>query len=182
MLVPPSCCRLCKARAAAQPAQQQEPSSAGSSAEGTVFFLACPICQTTQLKIQQPRGGRPVGNLRCPRCARTFATSQSGTFLDLTISSGVEQRDYRPPPFGGQDIFRSPLVSFAYERGWRQGFAWAGFPGVDPEFELAMGYLQPANGATLVDMSCGSGLFSRRFLASKKFKGVIAADYRLGRT
>lgn len=24
---------------------------------------------------------------------------------------------------------RNPLVSFVYERGWRQGFAWAGFPG-----------------------------------------------------
>ena len=24
---------------------------------------------------------------------------------------------------------RSPIVSFVYERGWRQGFSWAGFPG-----------------------------------------------------
>ena len=31
---------------------------------------------------------------------------------------------------------------------------------------------------TLVDMSCGSGLFSRRFLKSGRFAGVIAADFR----
>ena len=29
----------------------------------------------------------------------------------------------------------------------------------------------------LLDMSCGSGLFSRRFVKSGKFSGVIAADY-----
>lgn len=54
----------------------------------------------------------------------------------------------------------------------------AGFPGVDKEYELAMDYLQPAQGEVLVDMSCGSGLFTRRFLASKRFAGVIAADFR----
>ena len=29
-------------------------------------------------------------------------------------------------------------------------------------------------------MSCGSGLFTRRFAASGCFKGVIAADYSVG--
>lgn len=28
-----------------------------------------------------------------------------------------------------------------------------------------------------MDLSCGSGLFTRRFVGSNKFKGVIAADY-----
>lgn len=32
----------------------------------------------------------------------------------------------------------------------------------------------------LVDMSCGSGLFTRRFAASGRFKGVIASDYSVG--
>lgn len=29
-------------------------------------------------------------------------------------------------------------------------------------------------------MSCGSGLFTRRFAASGRFKGVIASDYSVG--
>lgn len=29
----------------------------------------------------------------------------------------------------------------------------------------------------LLDLSCGSGLFTRRFVASNNFKGVIAADF-----
>ena len=171
--------------------------------------------------------------------------------------SGVPQRAYRGPRlWGGTTIFQSPLVSFAYERGWRQGFAWAGgwaggwvgagecdcvlrggqagghgeggrrtrralaaelaarlppklltrekkwdatkrtppppthtsptahphhagFPGADREAELALDYLAPVaagggGGAApqpvLVDMSCGSGLFTRRFLASGRFR------------
>ena len=68
-------------------------------------------------------------------------------------------------------------MSSIYERGWRQGFAWAGFPGADTEFRYAMDYLQPHYGGTLIDLSCGSGLFTRRFAGSGKFQAVIAADY-----
>lgn len=67
-----------------------------------------------------------------------------------------------------RDLFTSPSVSFAYERGWRQGFAAAGFPGPDKEFEMARDYFAPvmekrkneSNGAqkgTVVDMSCATG-------------------------
>ena len=72
---------------------------------------------------------------------------------------------------------RQNSVSSIYERGWRQSFAFSGFPGVDVEFGYAMDYLRPAYGETLVDMSCGTGLFTRKFASSGKFKGVIAADY-----
>jgi hypothetical protein len=68
-------------------------------------------------------------------------------------SSGVEYVPMR-------DLFTSPSVSFAYERGWRQGFAAAGFPGADSEFELANEYFAPVierNGGVLVDMSCATG-------------------------
>ena len=30
-------------------------------------------------------------------------------------------------------LFRSPLTSFLYERGWRDNFKRAGFPGIDKE-------------------------------------------------
>ena len=61
-----------------------------------------------------------------------------------------------------RDLFRSRAVSFAYERGWRQNFAAAGFPGPDREAELAMDYfaqaIANAKGANvLVDMSCATG-------------------------
>lgn len=113
--------------------------------------------------------------MSCPRCSREFA--KNDIYADLTTSSNAKQEVYRQRRWGGTELFRSPLVSFAYERGWRQGFNWAGFPGVEREFEMSMEYLLPAYGGVVVDMSCGSGLFSRRFAASGKFRGVVAADF-----
>ena len=49
-----------------------------------------------------------------------------------------------------RDLFTSPQVSFAYERGWRQGFAAAGFPGADKEYELVKEYFQPLEPDTVV--------------------------------
>ena len=70
-----------------------------------------------------------------------------------------------------RDLFTSPSVSFAYERGWRQGFAAAGFPGVEKECEMAREYFAPVverrerdggedgvrRGSVVVDMSCATG-------------------------
>ncbi|KAL7542161.1 hypothetical protein ACHAXR_011583 [Thalassiosira sp. AJA248-18] len=84
-----------------------------------------------------------------------------------------------------RDLFTSPSVSFAYERGWRQGFSAAGFPGADKEFELAKEYFAPViekkresnEDSVLVDMSCATGLFTRRFTKSNEYSRVIACDY-----
>lgn len=77
-----------------------------------------------------------------------------GPFASLT---GAE--DYIPM----RDLFTSPAVSYAYERGWRQGFQRAGFPGPDKETELAMEYFAPvvenADSSVVVDMSCATGKF-----------------------
>lgn len=64
-----------------------------------------------------------------------------------------------------RDLFTSPAVSYAYERGWRQGFAQAGFPGPDVEADMAMDYFAPVvartNYSVVVDMSCATGKFER---------------------
>lgn len=155
------------------------------------FNLACPICQTSRFEVIKRYGKVDIGNtkLRCPRCQRQFllrkglgpssatTTETRDGYLDLTLTSGVTPRAYQQRSWTGTELFRNPVVSLAYERGWRQSFAWAGFPGVDEESQLAIDFLRPAHGEVIVDMSCGSGLFSRRFLSSGKFAGVIAADY-----
>lgn len=81
-----------------------------------------------------------------------------------------------------RDLFTSPSVSFAYERGWRQAFARAGFPGPDREAELAMEYFAPimarnSDSKVLVDMSCATGLFTRRFAKSGNYIRVLGCDY-----
>lgn len=181
------------------------------------FHFACPICQTTQFSMSAMP--RRVSGLCCSRCNRTFDSKPE--FIDLTLTSGYKSKAFSKTEWGGTELFRSPLISFVYERGWRQGFSWAGFPGVDKEvrritgpppkpsgippplplirlfcipelahepspslqFDLAMDYLEPVISAAsplqpvIVDMSCGSGLFTRRFAKSGKFSGVIAADF-----
>jgi ubiquinone/menaquinone biosynthesis C-methylase UbiE len=86
-----------------------------------------------------------------------------------------------------RDLFTSPAVSFAYERGWRQGFQRAGFPGPDTEAQMAESYfaasscaLDPSNNVlVLVDMSCATGLFTRRFATSNvlNYRRVLGCDY-----
>ena len=76
--------------------------------------------------------------------------------------------------------FRSPLTAFLYERGWRDSFTRNGFPGPDDEFrefqEFALADLQ--NDATVLDLSCGTGLFTRRIAkALPEDARFIAADY-----
>eukprot|EP00667_Euglena_gracilis_P010769 EG_transcript_10965 len=81
-------------------------------------------------------------------------------------------------PSWGKSTFESPIVAGVYERGWRQTFARAGFPGPEEEFQKAMDWLRPvAKGKVILDLSCGSGLFTRRFVASGEFAKVFALDY-----
>ena len=88
--------------------------------------------------------------------------------------TGIDS-DYIPM----RDLFTSPSVSFAYERGWRQGFSQAGFPGADREFEMAKEYFAPAlaQSSVVVDMSCATGLFTRRFAAEDTYDRVLGCDY-----
>ncbi len=48
---------------------------------------------------------------------------------------------------------------------------------MEEETRLALDFMKPAWGDTVMDLSCGSGLFSRRFIKSGKFKNVIVSDF-----
>lgn len=96
----------------------------------------------------------------------------------LATAGVLVAEDYVPM----RDLFTSPTVSYAYERGWRQGFRQAGFPGSDEEAAMAMEYFAPSMARSmetrvLVDMSCATGLFTRRFAKSGKYLRVIGGDY-----
>ncbi|KAM0049931.1 putative S-adenosyl-L-methionine-dependent methyltransferase, Methyltransferase domain 25 [Helianthus debilis subsp. tardiflorus] len=45
------------------------------------------------------------------------------------------------------------------------------------KFNMAQEYFKPAEGGILVDVSCGSGLFSRKFAKSRTYSKVIALDF-----
>lgn len=140
-------------------------------------ILACPICYESitlignrRLSIESAAGS----TLECKTCKKSYFGNQ--THFDLTAASGAKNYGEAMP--ASTELFRFPLISFLYERGWRQSFSvWGGFPGPEKEFELAKDFLDPVLGGNIVDASCGSGLFSRLFAKSGLFSLVVALDY-----
>ena len=45
------------------------------------------------------------------------------------------------------------------------------------QFKMAQEYFEPVKGGVLLDVSCGSGLFTRRFAQSRDYESVIALDF-----
>ncbi|XP_076944824.1 putative methyltransferase At1g78140, chloroplastic [Bidens hawaiensis] len=112
--------------------------------------------------------------LTCTICKKAYTGNQ--THLDLTLTSASYKYTESMP--ASSELFRLPLISFLYERGWRQGFSlWGGFPGPEKEFEMMKDYLKPVIGGSIIDASCGSGLFSRLFAKSGLFSLVVALDF-----
>ncbi|KAK8286330.1 hypothetical protein V6Z12_D08G286000, partial [Gossypium hirsutum] len=163
------------ARASSTVSLETDLSIQKNQTEGTDLF-SCPVCYEPLI-----RKGPPGLNLaaiyrsgfKCKQCDKSY--SSKDTYLDLTVTAGL--RDYTEVKPAGTELFRSPFVSFVYERGWRQNFNRRGFPGPDEEFRMAQEYFKPVEGGILVDVSCGSGLFSRKFVKSGTYSGVIALDF-----
>ncbi|XAR66820.1 Demethylmenaquinone methyltransferase [Bertholletia excelsa] len=141
-----------------------------------VDLFACPVCFEPLIRKGPSGFNLPAiyrSGFKCKKCDKSF--SSKNVYLDLTVTAGTkEYTEYKP---ARTELFRSPLVSFLYERGWRQNFNRSGFPGPDEEFNMAQEYFKPAEGGILVDISCGSGLFSRKFAKSGTYSKVIALDF-----
>ena len=143
----------------------------------------------------------PVDDVTTSDNDRSSSATTSKSTEDQFAELMRQATPYLPPPLRSllasttadgeyvpmRDLFTSPAVSFAYERGWRQGFAQAGFPGPDVEAKMASEYFAPSLAASaskngnkrsvLVDMSCATGLFTRRFASMNIADRVIGCDY-----
>ncbi|CAI9782410.1 unnamed protein product [Fraxinus pennsylvanica] len=153
-------------------------SELGTEAQDTsdVDLFACPICYEPLIRKGPSGFNLPAiyrSGFKCRKCNKTY--SSKNIYLDLTITSGTKEYSEFIP--AGTELFRSPFVSFVYERGWRQNFNRSGFPGPDEEFNMAQEYFKSAEGGVLVDISCGSGLFSRKFAKSGAYSRVVALDF-----
>jgi len=128
-------------------------------------------------------------NFKCESCNSRFEF-KSGTFYNLTKPDNPNEPKPFPifPSFGSNSppakaLFTSSLVSFLYERGWRQQFEQAGFPGESEEFVMFENFIRPSQGIdsrvwykNAVDLSCGSGFMARRIAQSGRFENVIGLD------
>lgn len=142
---------------------------------GAKPLLACPICYEKMISknYESSTDSATQSGFECNTCKKAYVSNE--THIDLTIAGGTKEYGEVLPI--STEFFRLSLISFIYERGWRQGFLAGGFPGPEKEFEMIREYLKPVLGGNIVDASCGSGLFSRPFAKSQLFSQVIALDY-----
>ncbi|ERM94163.1 hypothetical protein AMTR_s00010p00172800, partial [Amborella trichopoda] len=138
--------------------------------------LACPICYQPLIrnsganpKILSPRGL----NFRCQNCQKAYSNYEE--YIDLSVTD--DSNEYVGAMPSATEVFRNPLVSYLYERGYGKNFTWSGFSGLDKEFETVTKYLQPTLGGIIVDASCGSGMFSRRFAKNGMYSVAVALDF-----
>ncbi|XP_059286220.1 uncharacterized methyltransferase At2g41040, chloroplastic [Lycium ferocissimum] len=139
-------------------------------------LFACPICYEPLMRKGPSGFNVPAiyrSGFKCDKCNKSY--SSKNIYLDLTVTSGTKEYSESKPT--RTELFRSPVVSFLYERGWRQAFNRSGFPGPDEEFKMAQEYFKVAEGGVLVDISCGSGLFSRKFAKCGAYSRVVALDF-----
>jgi len=166
------------------PVEEPEPPTPVSSSAAPP--LACPV----SLRPLDERGFAKSSGLQY---------AKTDGIWDLTIGAAINAKSPNPASLAdlarsflpkelrgllpqssylGTSTFETPQVAFAYERGWRDSFKRAGFPGPDEEFQLAESKMLPfARDRPLLDASCGSGLFTRRFLKSGNYGSVIALDF-----
>ncbi|XP_009802104.1 putative methyltransferase At2g41040, chloroplastic [Nicotiana tabacum] len=162
-------------RASSAIAVEPESRTLGQDATETELF-ACPICYEPLMRKGPSGFNVPAiyrSGFKCRKCNKSY--SSKSIYLDLTITSGTKEYSESKP--ARTELFRSPLVSFLYERGWRQAFNRSGFPGPDEEFKMAQEYFKVAEGGVVIDVSCGSGLFSRKFAKSGAYSRVVALDF-----
>jgi len=109
-----------------------------------------------------------------PKEENAVQRGQAASILATVFASSGVQLPGRPLR---QELFRTPMVSWMYERGWRNSFKQAGFPGIEKEFELVQEFFEDKANKTVIDLSCGSGLMVRRFASSERYAKVIAVDF-----
>ena len=154
-----------------------------SPAIATVDPLACPLSKTA-LRFEQS----VLGGVRRSRLTSTSTGAQypiTEVYYDLlpSASRAIGVKELQSELLDAWNsrmqtqFFRTPAMAFLYERGWRQNFNYAGFPGIDKEFEEVTEFFAPADGGTVVDLSCGSGLMSRRLCKSGRYARVLGLDY-----
>ncbi|WVZ19305.1 hypothetical protein V8G54_006627 [Vigna mungo] len=101
--------------------------------------LACPVCYDSLTWNGGPGFSVDTisgSNFQCCTCQKTYVGNQ--THIDLTVTGGAKSYGEVMPDQSLVvfDDLREwvPLISFLYERGWRQTFSvWGGFPGPEKE-------------------------------------------------
>ncbi|MDZ8184405.1 MAG: class I SAM-dependent methyltransferase [Nostoc sp. ChiSLP02] len=135
--------------------------------------IACPLCR-------QPLAETPQ---QCDACHNYFQNElqkMPSSLMDLTPEASykhIKVNTIQAKPLR-TELFRSPVISFFYERVlppiWAAGLR--NFGGIDLEFAQCREFFGE-NPGIVADISCGTGIMARRLALLDKCKQVIAVDY-----
>ncbi|BAZ47850.1 type 11 methyltransferase [Nostoc sp. NIES-4103] len=135
--------------------------------------ITCPICRLPLTQVPQP----------CEICLDYFKNELEkapSSLIDLTpdaVHSQIEGNAVQTKPLR-TELFRSPIISFFYERIlppiWAMGLRNLG--GIDVEFQQCTEFFGE-DPEIVVDISCGTGIMARRLALLGKYKQIIALDY-----
>lgn len=137
--------------------------------ESATLRFQCPKCGSLLPEAQVPVGTTFTES--CANCSAKFPKRNG--YVDLTPNPN---QFVIPSPFTAsrQAMFETPILAYLYERGWRDNFEKSGYPGPEMEADLALDFLVPAK--TVLDLSCGSGILTRRLAAANVIDRVVGTD------
>ena len=145
----------------------------------TTVNLVCP--ETKEILLDRTRyyGFVKERVLVAPTSGRKFDVKRG--YADLTISEEVDKPlwEITNRERISSRLFQNPFLPFIYERGYRQNFQNAGFPGIEKEYAEVEDFFLDGierKGGVVLDLSCGSGFMSRKFVKSNKFSQIVSAD------
>ena len=151
----------------------------GSAGDKNILFID-PV-DGGELVLKTSVYGLVMRQCYAPKEVGKAYTYGVGQFVDLVAEEkGKPFNQMSTRELIGQNFFQTPLISAIYERGYRQNFKTAGFPGVDKEFDEANAYFQMGStigsDTTLLDLSCGSGFMTRKFIKCENYKHILSCD------
>ena len=124
-------------------------------------IFVCPESLAPLKKVHRYFGFIEQQYLQSQEDSSTKYNILPGQFVDLTIKKDVSFAI-------GETLFQTKLLPAIYERGYRKNFENAGFPGIEKEFAEVNEFFTAGGAQTILDLSCGSGFMTRKFVASKK--------------
>ena len=124
-------------------------------------IFVCPESLAPLKKVHRYYGFIEQQYLQSQEDSSTKYNILPGQFVDLTIKKEASFAI-------GETLFQTKLLPAIYERGYRKNFENAGFPGIEKEFAEVNEFFTAGNAQTILDLSCGSGFMTRKFVASKK--------------
>lgn len=158
-----------------QPIPTLIPSDSSASTLSTPSSV--PLYQCSSCKFSLPPVSASSLPKQCPSCSIPIPRNSSYTDLTATPLSA-------PPAFQAflnqlrqpraQSMFQLTPVSGVYERGWRDQFEVAGFPGIEKEYRMLQDFIPSG---TILDVSCGTALMARRLAVNPAYSRVVALDY-----